>query len=120
MFATAPFLMKSFMDDTEVVNAGVSMLRFMQISSLLVGVTLVTTCVCQAVGNASGSLILSLSRQGIVFWITITILVKFFGFNGILLAQPAADLITGVISGFIIYRILKKNNSLVDTSSQNG
>jgi putative efflux protein, MATE family len=108
LFIFAPFLMKSFMDETEVVNAGISMLRFMQLSSILVGFTLVTTCVCQAVGNAAGALILSLSRQGIVFWLAITVLTKMMGFNGILLAQPAADFLTGVISGFIIYRIVKK------------
>ena len=108
LYVLAPFLMKSFMDETEVVNAGISMLRFMQISSVLIGFSLVTTCVCQAVGNASGALILSLSRQGIVFWITITVLTRLLGFNGILLAQPTADLITGIISCFIIYGILKK------------
>ena len=109
LFFAAPFLMQRFLNDALVIEAGIRMLRFMQISSLLVGVSLVTTCVCQAVGHASGALALSLSRQGILFFITITVLTTCFGFTGILLAQPAADLLTGVLSAFIITGILRKN-----------
>jgi hypothetical protein len=42
-----------------VVEAGTSIIRFMQISSLLMGFSLVTVCVCQAVGHAAGALVLS-------------------------------------------------------------
>lgn len=108
LFFVAPFLVRFFMSDPVVVEAGTSMIRFMQLSSILVGVPLVSTCVCQAVGNASGSLILSLSRQGIAFLAAIYVLSKLLGFNGILLAQPAADFLTGVVAIIIIRDILKK------------
>ena len=108
LFSLAPFLMSRFLDDPEVIRTGTDMLRFMQISSLLVGFTLVATCVCQAVGHASGALILSLSRQGILFFATITILSSCFGFTGILLAQPAADLLTGILAFVIIAGIFRK------------
>ncbi len=108
LYFAAPFLMRAFMDDAQVVGAGVQMLRFMQLSSLLVGVCLVTTCVCQAVGHASGALILSLSRQGILFAAAIAVLPALLGFTGILLAQPAADLLTDVLALMILRRILKK------------
>ena len=117
LFLSAPFLMQRFLDDPGVIKNGVLMLRFMQISSLLVGVSLVATCVCQAVGHASGALILSLSRQGIVFFITITALSAMFGFTGILLAQPASDLITGIISIVIISGILKRLSDNVSDMS---
>lgn len=108
LYFTAPFLIRRFMDDAKVVEAGVQMLRFMQLSSLLVGVCLVTTCVCQAVGHASGALILSLSRQGVLFAAAIAVLPALLGFTGILLAQPAADLLTDVLALMILRRILKK------------
>ncbi len=108
LYFAAPFLIRRFMDDAKVVEAGVQMLRFMQLSSLLVGVCLVTTCVCQAVGHASGALILSLSRQGILFAAAIAVLPALLGFTGILLAQPAADLLTDVLALMILRRILKK------------
>ena len=109
IFFAAPFLMRLFLDDPSVIGAGTDMLRFMQLSSLLMGVPLVTTCVCQAVGHASGALILSLCRQGIIFFIAITVLPALLGFTGILLSQPAADLLTGVIAVVIVASILKKS-----------
>lgn len=108
LFFLAPALLRFFMEDQKVVENGVQMLRFMQISSVLVGVTLVVTCVCQAVGHAPGALILSLSRQGILFLAAIAALTSLMGFTGILLAQPAADLLTGLLSAVILARILKK------------
>ena len=109
LFFASPLLMRLFMEDTEVVNAGVEMLRFMQLSSILMGVPLVSTCVCQAVGHASGALTLSLCRQGILFFAAITALTALFGFTGILLAQPVADLLTGILAVFIVRSILRKN-----------
>ena len=103
LFVSSHFLMDFFMDDVTVIELGTKMIRFMQISSVLLGITLVTTCVCQAVGNALGSLILSLSRQGIVFFIAISILPKLFGFNGVLLSQPVSDLITDIIAIALLF-----------------
>lgn len=108
LFFSAPFLMHSFIKDTNVIESGIVMIRFMQISSLLIGISLVSTCVCQAVGHAKGALILSLSRQGILFWITINVLPASLGFTGILLAQPTADLLTGLIAFGIMCSILKQ------------
>ena len=99
------------MDDGRVISSGIIMLRFMQISSLLMGVSLVTICVCQAVGNATGALVLSVSRQGVLFFITITVLTAWFGFTGILLAQPLSDLLTGILAMVIISGVLRKMDS---------
>ena len=109
LFFAAPFLMGWFLKDAAVIRAGTEMLRYMQISSVLVGVSLVTTCVCQSAGKATGALILSLARQGILFFLAITALKAWMGFTGILLAQPAADLLTGIIAVAIILRILRNN-----------
>ena len=108
LFFGAPFLMARFLDDPGVIRAGVEMLRFMQLSSLLVGVTLVVTCACQAAGRAAGALVLSLSRQGVVFLAAITLLPVLLGYTGILLAQPAADLITGAMALGIMGAVLRR------------
>ncbi len=108
LFLLAPFLMKCFIDDPQVINAGVKMLQFMQISSLIVGIPLVSTCVCQAVGHALGALILSLCRQGILFFISISLLPLVFDFNGILLTQPVSDFLTAILSLVIIFQILRR------------
>lgn len=108
LFLASPLLMKVFMDDGRVISSGIIMLRFMQISSLLMGVSLVTICVCQAVGNAAGALALSVSRQGVLFFITISVLMAWIGLQGILLAQPLSDLLTGILAIIIISGILRK------------
>jgi len=104
----APFLMRFFINDIQVVDVGTTILRYMQLSSLLMGFSLVTICVCQAVGHASGALVLSLSRQGVLFFIMIIMLTAWMGFTGILLAQPVADLLTGVLAFIIVSNILKR------------
>ncbi len=108
LFVFAPLLMRGFIDDTKVVESGITMLRFMQISSILIGFSLVATCVCQAVGHASGALTLSLLRQGVLFVVLILILPACFGFTGILLTQPVSDLVTGLVSFVIMRGILTK------------
>ena len=108
LFFLSPFMMQRFLDDPEVIRLGVRMLRIMQISSVLVGISLVTTCVCEAVGHAAGALVLSLSRQGILFYLAISVLPLLMGFDGILLSQPAADLLTGVLAFVILRNILSK------------
>jgi len=108
LFLLAPWLMRLFMRDALVIDDGTAMLCCMQISSILVGITLVTTCICQAVGHAPGALILSLCRQGALFFAAIAALSALWGFTGILLAQPAADLATGLIALLLLRGILKK------------
>ena len=108
LYFAAPLFMQNFIKDEQVVESGIIMLRFMQLSSILVGFSLVSICVCQSVGHASGALILSLSRQGILFAAAIVLLPMYLGFNGILLAQPASDLLTGVIALVIVGTIVKK------------
>ena len=102
-------------NEPAVVSIGTAILRFMQISSILMGVTLVTTCVCQAVGNAKGALILSLSRQGLIFTVSIFVLQSLFGLTGIMLAQPVSDLLTGIAAGVIVFSILQDNKRRVNT-----
>lgn len=58
------------MNDPGIVNNGAMMLRYQQIGMMFMAVTLVSTCVCQSVGNASGALVLSISRQGVVYAMT--------------------------------------------------
>ena len=43
------------------------MLRFQQIGMTFMSVSLISTCVCQAVGNAGGAFVLSISRQGVIY-----------------------------------------------------
>ena len=69
----------------------------------------------QALGKAIPSLILSLSRQGIAFVPAIVIGTKFFGINGIIWAQPIADIVSIILASIMyiyIYKTMKKKHAL--------
>lgn len=87
--------------DTSLVMTGVSMLRWLVSGSVFSGIVLLMTCVCQASGKALPALILSLSRQGVVFYIVLMIMVLFFGYQGILMSQCTADFLSALLAIFI-------------------
>lgn len=53
----------------------------------------------------------SISRQGIFFIPLILILPKALGLNGIILAQPIADIITTIFTVFLAFGLQKQINS---------
>lgn len=63
----APQIIKVFMDKPDIITNGAMMLRFQQIGMTFMSVSLISTCVCQAVGNAGGAFVLSISRQGVIY-----------------------------------------------------
>ena len=98
-------LMNAFVADEAVVAAGAEMLRYMQAGVLFMGVALVATSLCQSVGSGAGALILSVSRQGVLFVAMLAALPAVFGYAGILLAQPAANALTAALALVILARI---------------
>jgi Na+-driven multidrug efflux pump len=61
----------------------------------------------QAMGKGLPSLIISLSRQGLIFIPVILILNHLFGFNGFIYAQSATDFFTVILSLIFITGILR-------------
>lgn len=99
----APQLIKLFMTQTAIVSMGTVMLRAMLITTPLVGFILVFTTVFQSVGAGTSALIMALSRQAVLLGLAIVILGYLFGLNGIIWAQPVADVLTCLI-GWALYR----------------
>lgn len=101
----APIVIGMFMDDPDIVTNGAMMLRCQQIGMMFMAVTLVSTCVCQSVGNALGAFILSVSRQGVLYVIALAILSKLAGYGGVLISQACADVTTAIIASYIVWKI---------------
>ncbi|MQS97246.1 MATE family efflux transporter [Companilactobacillus halodurans] len=99
----SPQLIKLFMNQAAIVSMGTVMLRAMLITTPLVGFILVFTTVFQSIGAATSALIMALSRQAVILGIAIVILAKLFGLNGIIWAQPVADVLTCLI-GWYLYK----------------
>ena len=88
----APQIVSAFIQDEAVISIGVSMLRALMLVAPVIGVMFILSFSFQAMGKAVQSLILTLSRQGIVFLPILLISNKFFGLSGLIYSQPIADL----------------------------
>ncbi len=100
----APFIIKIFMNQSDIITNGAMMLRFQQLGMVFMAITLVSTCVCQSVGSAAGAFVLSISRQGVIYAILLIVLKSVFGYTGILATQACADVVTALIAIGIIQK----------------
>ena len=79
------------------------MLRACLTTTPFIGAILVFTTVFQSAGKAWSAFTMSFARQGIIYLITMLACSAFFGFHGVVWAQPVADVITFAI-GLLLYR----------------
>lgn len=105
LFAAAPLMIRIFMDDPAIISTGVPMLRRVLCGMPFIGMIMVTTCIFQATGKALGAFLLSAGRQGYVYLIVIVAASSLFGYNGVISAQPAADVITALLA-FLLFRYM--------------
>ncbi|GEN95477.1 MATE family efflux transporter [Pediococcus ethanolidurans] len=102
----APQLMALFMHNTAIIKMGTTMLRLLLATAPLTGAILVFTTIFQSAGKAMGALIMSISRQGIIFGISIVSLAALFGYTGVIIAQPIADILTFAVGYWLYKQIL--------------
>ena len=105
----APLLMKVFVSDTTLIETGAEMLRWQTVTSICVGLVLLYTVLFQAMGKVIPSLLLSISRQGIVFLIAIVICAHLFAYRGILMSQAVADVISAILAVAMYLHYSRKN-----------
>ena len=84
--------------DAALTELAVPMLRWQVAGCVFGGIVMLLTCLFQASGKALPAMILSLSRQGIVFIIVLLIAVKLAGYNGILASQFIADILSAALA----------------------
>jgi Na+-driven multidrug efflux pump len=91
-------LLRLITPDTNLVEIGIPMLRWQTAGSLFAGIVMLSTCLCQASGKEFPALVLSLSRQGLVFVAVLLVVSAVFGYPGILASQCVADFISVLIA----------------------
>lgn len=92
-----------FMNQPAIVHIGSYMLLATLVTTPLVGMIMVYTTVFQSIGLAWGAFIMSIARQGVIYWIMLEILKHSLGLHGIIWSQAASDVITCLL-GYFIYR----------------
>lgn len=102
---------KIFINQDSVVQVGAAFERVNIISIPFLAVMFVIMVSFQAFGKAVPSLILSISRQGLIFMPLIVIFNKAFGLDGIVYAQPIADFISTLLGIYLMVRMFRKNKT---------
>lgn len=97
-------------DDIELINVGQKALRANGLSFMLFGFYTVYSSLFLALGKAKEGCFLGVCRQGICFIPVILILPMIWGLNGILYAQPIADVISAIITVFMSIHLHKNLN----------
>lgn len=104
LIVAAPQFMQLFMNDAAIITDGALMLRLQVVSMVCVGLILLFTLLFQATGKALIALVLSISRQGIVYMIVLVVLKAVLGYYGVLAAQAVSDMVTLVLAVVLFYQ----------------
>lgn len=83
------------------------------ITFLTVGFQLVYSMKFMGMGSAMNGGLISLGRQGFFFIPAVYILSAFFGLDGLILAQPAADVMSMILVSVLAYRNHKAETLLI-------
>lgn len=92
-----------------VITEGVTVLTIYMWSFVVLGSQMLASTTIQALGNAKASLLLSITRQGLVYIPLLFLLSNRFYFQGLLWAQPVSDGITLMLALVLLTSILKKS-----------
>ncbi len=101
-------LVRIFVTDPAALDYGVRFLHILLTTSFLFGIFYVLANALQAAGAATAALIVNLSRQGIIYIPALFLLKNMLGANGLVWAQPVADLLSMVIVVFLYLRTVNK------------
>ncbi|MGN1001317.1 MAG: MATE family efflux transporter [Oscillospiraceae bacterium] len=87
-------IVRAFLTDADALDFGVRFSRILLSTSALFGVFYVLTNALQAMGAATPSLIINLSRQGLIYIPALFLLEAALGVTGLIWAQPVADVLS--------------------------
>lgn len=103
--------------DAEMIRIGAASLRANGISIMLFGFYTVYSSLFLALGKGREGFILGACRQGICFIPVILLLPIVWGLNGIIYAQPIADMLSAAITVFMAIPLHKKLNEMQKQTS---
>lgn len=111
LFST-PILSAFTKGDMEMIRIGAIALRAQGASFVLFGFYTVYSFLFLAMGKAGEGCFLGACRQGLCFVPVILILPGLWGLNGVLYAQPIADILSAVITVFMALRLRRELTAL--------
>lgn len=103
MIIVSPWIVALFLKNPAVIHYGSQILRILLLTTPFAGAILVYTTVFQSTAKALNALLMSVSRQGVIFTIAIVVGSLLFGYTGIIWSQAVADVLTALL-GWLLYR----------------
>lgn len=101
-------IVHAFLTDENAFGYAAEFARILLSTSVLFGVFYVLTNALQAMGAATASLIINLSRQGLIYIPALFVLQANIGINGLVWAQPVADVLSLLLAAVLCVKTSKK------------
>ncbi len=96
-----------FIDDEAVIEYGVKMITALMAPGTFLGIMFIINFAFQGMGKGVQSLVLAAGRQGLIFLPMLFIMNKIAGLDGVIWAQPIAD-ICCIILAAVMFRVTTK------------
>ncbi len=112
-------IVRAFLSDTNAFGFGVRFVRILLTTSATFGVYCVLLNALQAMGAAGASLLINLSRQGIIFIPTLFVMKYLLGSNGLVWAQPVSDILSLVLAALMYMYIVASRKTMCENASVN-
>ena len=106
-FTTDPYLL-------DITERGI---RIAMLAFPIIGFQIVVSNYFQSIGQASKSVILSLSRQILFLIPALWLLPRFFGLDGVWAAAPVSDVVSAVVSVCFLVHLTRGLNGLIKKSN---
>ena len=103
-------IVSAFLTEQTAFAYSVQFARILLSTSFLFGVFYVLVNALQAMGAATPALLISMSRQGIIFIPALFILQAIIGMTGLVWAQPVADILSLLIAAVLFVKTMKKQS----------
>jgi len=101
-------IVKVFLTNDSAYSAGIHFTRILMYSAWLIGAFVIIQNALQAMGAAVPALLASVFRQGVIFVPALFIMQSLIGMDGLIWAQPVADVLSlGIILAMLVHKIRK-------------
>ena len=104
----APAFVAVMTDNAQIQLYGTYILRAVASTAPLLAVFFLAKTTLQAMGRAIEPLVLSVSRQGLIFMPTVVLCDRWFGLTGIVWAQPVADIFSVTMGIWMVFYFIHK------------
>ncbi|HEX3078216.1 MAG TPA: MATE family efflux transporter, partial [Lachnospiraceae bacterium] len=118
IFIFSKQLISFFTPLPEVISQGNSILLGLMWSLPVYGAQMVGAVTVQAMGKGKASLLISVSRQGLFYIPILLIFNTAFSLDGLIFAQPVADILALILTILVTSTILRKSKSSLTTINE--